>query len=634
MRRIIFSFYFILLSSLPLAAANDPHGNDPRNEPADTIRLDELVVTGSMPRVDPRDVPMSISVIRGQQIEERLQPSLLPLLTEEVPGLFISQRGVMGYGVAAGAAGGMSIRGIGGAPTAGVLVLIDGHPQYMGLMGHPLADSYQSVMTERVEVVRGPASVLYGSNAMGGVINIITKRQQEEGANGSAQVMYGSHNTLSAEASAGWKQNRTHATGSIGHNRSDGHREDMHFKQWNGQAKVGYDLSSHWSGFIDLNLSNTLSSNPGTLSRPIIDNDADITRGVTSLVLENEYENSTGAVRLYYNFGKHEINDGYGEGEQPPLHRFHSTDHMMGASVYQSYSFFTGNKTTAGFDFQRFGGKAENRFPDEADNETLADVHVDNVAGYLNIQQALLSNRLTLNAGIRLDHHEINGSEWIPQLGASFIPTATTVLKAIVSKGFRNPTIREMYMFPPRNPDLLVERLMNYEVSIQQSLMNNRLNLGVNLFYIKGDNMIQVAIVDGRPLNVNSGEVENKGFEVTASYQATTSLRFSANYSWLDMVHPVLSAPEHKLYVSGNYSKGRWNVSSGLQYIGGLYTDVAPEEPLKEDFLLWNARLNYKLTEAVSLFVKGENLLDQTYEINAGYPMPGITFFGGARVDI
>ena len=107
----------------------------------------------------------------------------------------------MGYGVAAGAAGGMSIRGVGGAPTAGVLVLINGHPQYMGLMGHPLADSYQSLMTERVEVVRGPASMLYGSNAMGGVINIITKKQEVDGANGSAQVMYGSHNTLNIDAS-------------------------------------------------------------------------------------------------------------------------------------------------------------------------------------------------------------------------------------------------------------------------------------------------------------------------------------------------------------------------------------------------------------------------------------------------
>ena len=108
---------------------------------------------------------------------------------------------IMGYGVSTGAAGGMSLRGIGGSPTAGLLVLIDGHPQYMGLMGHPIADAYQSMLAERVEVLRGPASVLYGSNAMGGVINIVTRKQQEEGVKNNMQVGYGSYNTLQTEFS-------------------------------------------------------------------------------------------------------------------------------------------------------------------------------------------------------------------------------------------------------------------------------------------------------------------------------------------------------------------------------------------------------------------------------------------------
>jgi len=69
--------------------------------------------------------------------------------------------------VANGTAGQISIRGIGVNPTTGVLILIDGHPQYMGIMGHPLADSYVASDAERVEVIRGPGSLLYGSNAMG-----------------------------------------------------------------------------------------------------------------------------------------------------------------------------------------------------------------------------------------------------------------------------------------------------------------------------------------------------------------------------------------------------------------------------------------------------------------------------------
>ncbi|MDY9919345.1 MAG: TonB-dependent receptor [Proteiniphilum sp.] len=631
MYKITLLLYCMLLSASPLVAGNIHPGNEPDEELNDTVRLDEIIVTGTMPKVNLRNLPMSISVISGNQIEERIQPNILPLLTEEVPGLFITQRGVMGYGVANGAAGGMSMRGIGGAPTTGVLVLIDGHPQYMGLMGHPLADSYQSMMTERVEVVRGPASVLYGSNAMGGVINIITKKQQRDGSHGMAQVMYGSYNTLNAEAYTGWKKERLHLVGNIGYSRSDGHRENMDFEQWNGYAKVGYDISRNWKSFADLNISNTESSNPGPVAAPITDNDADITRGMTSLAIENEYTNTSGAIKLFYNFGTHRINDGYREGGQPVPQRFNSSDRMAGVSVYQSYSFFAGNKTTAGFDYQHFGGEAKNKFPDESDNVQLADTSLYNMAGYLNLQQTILNNKLTLNAGIRLDHHQINGSEWIPQLGASFTPSATTVLKAIVSKGFRNPTIREMYMFPPQNPDLKPERLMNYEISLLQMLMDNRLSLGVNLFYIKGDNMIQQPQPNiGQWVNI--GEVENKGFELSASYQAMPNLRFSANYSYLDMTYKILTAPEHKLYVSGSYTKGPWGISTGVQYIGNIYT--SPSDTRQETFVLWNVRANYQLLDWLNLFIKGENLLGRKYEINAGYPMPGATIFGGIRVKI
>ena len=205
-------FTFILFACFVVFSTGYADENNPP-QVNDSIRLEEVIVTGTLPKVNLRNVPMSISIVTERQIQTRLEPSLLPLLTEEVPGLYITQRGVMGYGVAAGAAGGMSIRGIGGSPTSGVLVLIDGHPQYMGLMGHPLADSYQSLMTERVEVVRGPASVLYGSNAMGGVINIITKKQKQNGLHNSAQLMYGTYNTFSAEASGGWKKEKLQSTG-------------------------------------------------------------------------------------------------------------------------------------------------------------------------------------------------------------------------------------------------------------------------------------------------------------------------------------------------------------------------------------------------------------------------------------
>ena len=102
---------------------------------------------------------------------------------------------------------------------------------------------------------------------------------------------------------------------------------------------------------------------------------------------------------------------------------------------------------------------------------------------------------------MRADYNDHFGLEWVPQAGATFTPSVTTTVKAIISKGFRNPTIREMYMFPPQNPDLQAERLMNYEVSASHYLHDNALLLNLNLFYIEGDNMIQTLPVGGKMKN-------------------------------------------------------------------------------------------------------------------------------------
>lgn len=595
---------------------------------ADTVKLNEVIVTGFKSKVNLNTVPMSVSVVEKDKIKQRYEPSILPLLTEEIPGLFITQRGVMGFGVAAGAAGGMSIRGIGGSPTSGVLILIDGHPQFMGVMGHPLADSYQSLMTDRIEVVRGPASMLYGSNAMGGVINIITKKETEERfVHDDARLMYGSFNTMSAEYSGSVKENKVYANLNVGYNRSDGHRENMDFSQYNGYGKFGYDFSTNWTGFLDFNLSKTLSSNPGSIDVPINDNDADILRGMSSLSIENEYDNTSGALKLYYNFGIHNINDGYQNNVIPPTHRFHSNDVMQGISAYQSFKLLEGNISTFGVDYQRFGGVAENRFPER--NIELINLHYYDFAGYVNVQQAFFANKLTANAGLRLDYHQTKGGEWIPQVGLSYIPVQTSVFKVIASKGFRNPTIREMYMFPPQNPNLLPENVMNYEVSYSQYLLENKMNFGVNIFHLTGKNMIQTLPIEGKPLNVNTGKVQNIGTEFQLQYYPMKNWHFSANYSFLAMKYKLIGTPKHKLHVGGGYLSEKWSLTNGIQFIGNLYT-VLGENPRKTDFILWNARSSYNISKVVKLFLKGENLLNQRYEINAGYPMPGITIFGGA----
>ena len=104
------------------------------------IDLNEIVITGSRDQSPVSEIPSTVSVIDSEDIESRFEPSLLTILNEQIPGFFSTSRSVMGYGISTGAAGGINIRGIGGTNSAQMLVLIDGHPQYAGLMGHPIAD--------------------------------------------------------------------------------------------------------------------------------------------------------------------------------------------------------------------------------------------------------------------------------------------------------------------------------------------------------------------------------------------------------------------------------------------------------------------------------------------------------------
>mgnify|MGYP000551944508 FL=1 len=595
--------------------------------------IGEVVVTGTRNETDVRHLSQTVSVVNRSEIDQALQPSLLPVLTEQIPGLFVTSRGVMGYGVSGGAAGSISLRGLSGG-TARLMVMIDGHPQYAGIFGHPIADAYQSFLAERVEVLRGPASVLYGSNAMGGVINIVTRKMQEDGVKTNLRSGYGSWNTLETELTNRIRKGRFSSVVSGSYNRTDGHRADMGFEQYGGYAKLGYEMTDNWNLRGDVNVTHFNASYPGPVDAPLLDGDQRITRGMTSFAVENRYEKTSGAVSFFYNWGNHWINDGYtpSAGEGPQDDRFNSRDNMMGVSLYQSTQFFKGNRITLGFDWFRYGGHAWSEYVSGENIGTtseLVDKHEDELAGYIDFRQDI-GSWLTFNAGLRADHHSRIGLEWVPQAGLAFHLPHAIELKASASKGFRYPILREMYMYPPQNPDLQPESMWNYELAFSQRLMEGRLTYGVNFFYIDGKNLIQTLPNPNGSgmLNQNSGEIENTGVEIQAAYRIDRHWSVDGNYSFLHMENPIIAAPEHKLYAGANFSHGRWNVSTGVQYIAGLFTAVG-DQPETEDFVLWNLRASFRACKWLDIWARGENLLAQEYEINAGYPMPRATVMAG-----
>lgn len=605
---------------------------------SDTVKseiLSEAVVTGTRTPADIRHLPMTVTTIDRAEIEYSNTPSLLPLLTEYVPGLFSTSRGIMGYGVSDGSAGNISIRGLSGG-NGRVMVLIDGHPQYMGMFGHPISDSYQSLMAERVEVLRGPASVLYGSNAMGGVVNIVTRSPGEDGIRTNVNIGYGSFNTLQSEGTVRIHKKGFSSVISGSYNRTDGHRSDMGFEQYGGYAKVDYEISDNWKIRGDLNATHFNASNPGTVSAPLADADQSVTRGMTSLAIENEYGKTSGALSIFYNWGQHRINDGYipSQNQTPKDYLFNSTDDMMGISVYQSARLFRGNRITAGADWYRFGGKAWNSYitgDRKGEREDIVGQVQHEIAAYLDFRQNI-GTWMTVDAGLRIDHHSHVGTEWVPQAGISFHLPHSIEMKLSAGKGFRFPLIREMFMWGAANPDLKPERMWNYELSFSQKILDGQVSYGINIFYIDGDNMIMtVRDESGRQQNVNSGTVHNAGLEAVFAWRLARRWAVDANYSFLHMKEPVIAAPEHKLYIGVRFSHGRWALSTGAQYINGLYTS-AGENPGQEEFALWNAQASFRILEWLSVWIKGDNLLDWEYEINEGFPMPGITVSGGINV--
>ena len=612
-----------------------PFGQMYANTLADSLALQEVVVTGTRNATDVRHLPMTVTVIGRDLLTAEHQTSVLPTVMHEVPGLFVTSRSMMGYGVSTGAAGGINLRGITGG-AGQLMVLIDGHPQYQGIYGHPISDSYQTLMAERVEVLRGPASVLYGSNAMGGVINIVT-RQGLVDHNGTATNVTlgaGSYGTVQAEASNQVRNGKFNSTVSAQYSRTDNHRPRMGFEQYGGYLKLGYDINDHWNAYIDANLTHFNASYPGSTDKPMYDADQWITRGVVSAAIENHYGKTSGALSVYSNFGRHKIDDGTTDPNAPTQRFFRSKDALTGISWYQSAQLFEGNRLTVGVDYMHIYGNAYYTSKQTGEildtpNKQSGKSYRNEIAGYVDFRQDLLS-WLTIDAGVRVDHHSITGTEFVPQGGIVVRPIQTGEVKAMVSKGFRNPTMREMYLYPPSNTDLEPERIWNYELSWKHRL-DDGFTYGANIFYIKGDNMIQTMQVDGKPRNVNTGEIENWGFELEVKSPLGRYFNIRANSAYLHMKNKIIAAPEGMGYLGVDFHKDKWLATLGLQRIEDLYTAIGAAEQ-KEDFWLLDASVTYAATRNISLWARGENLLAQKYEINLGYPMPRATFMGGVSV--
>lgn len=559
------------------------------SEPNDTTRvLGEVVVIEKSAKAPIPLSPLDVRIINSTTIENSTETNMLPVLQNHVPGMFVTERGLAGYGVSGGAAGSVNIRGVGGGNK--VLFLIDGQPQWAGVFGHSLPDTYVTNDIQRVEVVSGPSSLLYGSGAMGGSVNLITQRANQEGFYGSLRAMAGSYGSMKYGAKAGYKNSGWRAFLAATYESTDGNRKGMDYWLSNQFASLSYEFSKHWEAGANVMLTETKADNPGSveLTQPL-GMWARQFRTTTSIFIKNNYYISSGGVQAYYNWGKHKIDDGLSNG-QPRSYLFNSKDFNMGITTYQTVKPWIGNDLSIGVDFKHWGGEAWNSEKSDGNKSPIVDKHVNEIAGYAMMQQAFWNERLSLNAGVRLEHSSQFGNEWVPQAGFIFRPLASNRVKFNYGRGFRSPNIRELYMYAPRNPELQPERMDNFEIELRQWLLEGKLNLGLALYYINGDNLIQTVRIDGSPKNINTGKFINKGFEFDVSYNLNEDWTFTANYAYLHTDTRVIAAPKNKLFAQASYTPGNWQFSVDVLSVWGVYT-----EQTTENYALLNARVAYTI---------------------------------------
>jgi len=592
-----------------------------------TDTLATSVITGTRMSVLRDALPAPVSVVGRASIASSDETAVMPSVMEQVPGLFVTSRGVTGYGVSGGAAGAISLRGF-GAAAGRVIILIDGHPQFESIYGHPVADEYMAANAQRVEVSRGAASVLYGSNAMGGAINIITRQPVTDGNSLDFKAMGGSYGTYRASFADNFKKGRFTSSVTLGHDRTDGHRDNSAYHSTNGMIKLGYQLSDAWKAGASVSVMNAYSENPGTVAVPMFDAWSDIVRGMAGLSLSNKYDKTSGNIDLYYNFGDHTINDGYSQGKDPQPYLFHGTDFTAGLSAYQMVPLFTGNTLTFGTDLIYYGGNAYRNPVTEiyADHKKL-----NEEAFYVFDQQTF--GKFMFNAGIRFDYHSAYGAEWIPQVGLSYMPGANTTIKASASKGFRMPNMRELYMYMSANPELLPEEAWSYDLTLGQHFLDGALNTEVSLFYTEGSNIIEVVRENGRPQNRNVGAFTNKGVEFAMDWRASRALSFNANYSFLKMDVIYTGAPVHKAYAGVDWTPGRFSANLGAMMIRDLYLSTG-DGAVTSNYVDLKARLAYRVNDWLQVFARGLNLLNADYQTMLGYPEPGITVLGGLSISL
>ena len=582
-------------------------------------RLAPVVITGTRIPEELANTPNSVTVVSREQIDTQQQRTVADVL-RDVTGVDVVQSGQPG------ALTSVLMRGANGNQT---LVLIDGVRVNNAFNNAFDFANLPVDNVERIEVIRGPQSTLYGSEALGGVINIVTKQCVGQ-PTGTAMVEGGSDYSLRTRGSFGANFDKLYLAAESSYFTTDNERPNSFDHVFSASGHATYQILDRLSAGV---VATYLQSKAGSPNDIFTDDPNDYLRNENTFVAftldGRPAEWWSSKLTLSYS---HERNFFSGLATNPPAGYGDFTELTI-SDRYQvdSQHIFTiadGHKLLV-------GGSYDHSTADDTSTFGGLNESVDDRAAYAQYEFSAMP-RFTATAGGRVDDYSTFGMHGTYRFGARWTtPVTETILRANVGSGFRAPTVRDF--FPPfGNPDLKPEESLGWDAGAEQPFLNNKLTVGATYFQNEFDNLIQFAF----PAPVNTGKAETIGVETFATWQPMANLVFRGAYTWMPVAEDrttnerLIRRPRNSGNVAATYRFAtRWTASANALFVGprdDLNFSTSPATRVSNaGYVKINLGLQCKLNDHFSLFGRVENLLNDHYDEVYGFPALGTTFWGG-----
>jgi vitamin B12 transporter len=617
--------------------------------PAFADEGEQIVVTANRVETPVSKVGLSVSIITADDIARLQTPGVTELL-RSAPGLTATRSGGLGT---------LSSVFVRGASSDHTVALIDGVK-----LNDPSSTAggfdFGRLMTgniERIEIVRGPQSVLWGSQAIGGVVNIITRQADESKPTASFQGEYGYRDTVDLVGNTAVKIGVLSLSGGASYLHTDGisaYSEARGGTEKDGTKQYGANLNANvaFTDALSLDLRGWYSH-----SRTEIDGyTPSFTFGDTSQY--NRTREGIGYAglnwsgiggrwknRIGYSITK-VLRDDY-DPTATPIHQGDSMGRNERLEVQSNFEIAQGYSIVAGAEreWSRFIQTNDYGFGASTDQGRAR------LTSFYGQLSASPFEGLTINGGARHDHHSDFGDHTTFAANAAYTPNAgNTVFRASYGEGFKAPSLYQLYS-PYGNLGLKPETAKSWDVGVVQKGLDGRAQIGVTWFHRDTHNLINYVSCFGSssPLctGSNFGFYDNVGRTVSEGIEAELKLR-PVDGLLLDMsythVKPedkatgldLLRRPQDKAYASLDYSWS-FGLTTGLSVtMVGDSADIDDfgSRVQNDGYAIADIRASYPIGKHAELYARIENLFDTTYETVYNYGQPGRAAYAGVRLKL